>query len=157
MTPLKPVVEITLDCNDTERQAHFPAAALGYDEESSGRGVAYLNDPGGTGPLLCLLEFAEQKTTKNRIHFDLVVSGDGTDEEEWRRVTAEVSRLIALGASVRGEHPPRFIGMSAPRQRVRPNSLQRRSIVRVATSCNLANRSGLLSRPYASGGGSAPG
>ena len=40
----------------------------------------------------------EPKTAKNRLHLDLRVSGDGTPEDTWSRVTAEVTRLSAVGA-----------------------------------------------------------
>ena len=40
----------------------------------------------------------EPKTAKNRLHLDLRVSGDGTPEQKWSRVTDEVARLTAAGA-----------------------------------------------------------
>jgi len=41
---------------------------------------------------------SEPKTAKNRLHLDLRVSGDGTPEQKWSRVTDEVARLTAAGA-----------------------------------------------------------
>jgi len=43
----------------------------------------------------------EPKTAKNRLHLDLRVSGDGTPEHKWSRVTDEVARLSAAGAVAR--------------------------------------------------------
>jgi hypothetical protein len=48
------------------------------------------------------------------MHFDLVVSGEGSDEEKWHRVLADMARLEALGATARGRHQPRYAGMSDP-------------------------------------------
>lgn len=45
------------------------------------RGFAWLHDPRGTGPHLCLLEVPEPKTVKNRMHLDLAVSGEGSPDE----------------------------------------------------------------------------
>lgn len=111
---MKPVVEVAMDCTDAALLGEFWAAALGYVPRDSEAGVAYLDDPDGRGPFLCLLEVPEAKTVKNRMHFDLVVSGDGSDDEKWQRVLAEVSRLEALGATIRGTHPPQYVGMSDP-------------------------------------------
>lgn len=111
---MKPIVEVAMDCTNADRLGAFWAAALGYVAAEAEPGVAYLNDPDGRGPFVCLLEVPEPKTVKNRMHFDLVVSGEGGDEEKWQRVLAEVSRLEALGATVRGTHPPHYVGMSDP-------------------------------------------
>lgn len=111
---MKPIVEVTMDCVDAPRLAEFWSAALGYDVLDSQPGQAYLKDPDGKGPFLCLLEVPETKSTKNRMHFDLVVSRKGSDDENWQHVTAEVARLVGLGGTVRGEHPPRYVGMSDP-------------------------------------------
>ena len=111
---MKPIVEIALDCADAARQGAFWAAALGYELVEPEPGVAYLTDPDGQRPFLCVLEVPEPKSVKNRMHLDLVVSGEGSDEQKWERVTAEVARLERLGASVRGMHPPSYVGMSDP-------------------------------------------
>jgi Glyoxalase-like domain len=94
--------------------AAFWAEALGYDVIDAQPGQAYLRDPAGANPFLCLLEVPEPKTVKNRMHFDLVVSGKGDDDAKWQRVASEVARLVGLGATIREEHPPRFVGMSDP-------------------------------------------
>jgi hypothetical protein len=61
-----------------------------------------------------LLEVPEPKVVKNRMHFDLVVPGDGDADAMWLRVRAEATRLEGLGAVVREEHRPTFVGMNDP-------------------------------------------
>jgi predicted enzyme related to lactoylglutathione lyase len=80
-------IEITLDCNDLEAQAHFWTAALGYDVEAviEGRYIALA----GPGISLTLQRVPEAKTVKNRMHIDLLVDD----------VPAEVVRLESLGAT----------------------------------------------------------
>jgi hypothetical protein len=95
-----PIVEVTMDCANAATLGRFWQAALGYAARESPDGVAWLYDPAGQAPFLCLLEVPEPKTTKNRLHFDLNVSGDGTDEEKSQRIAADVERLRAAGASV---------------------------------------------------------
>jgi hypothetical protein len=111
----RPVVEITLDCAHVPTLAGFWSAALGYEILDSAEGQAYLSDPAGERPFLCLLEVPEAKSVKNRMHFDLVVTDEGDDDQtRWRRITDEVERLRVLGAVIRAEHPPRFVGMQDP-------------------------------------------
>ncbi len=62
-----------------------------------------------------LQEVPEPKSVPNRMHFDLVVSGEGPSEARWQRVTDEVARLRAAGASVRKEFPGRHVVMADPR------------------------------------------
>jgi hypothetical protein len=108
------VVEVTMDCADAVKQAAFWSAALGYEVLSAEPGQAYLKDPDDRGPFLCLLEVPEPKVAKNRMHFDLNITGEGDAEVMWKRVQAEMARLVELGATVRAEHPPSFVGMSDP-------------------------------------------
>ena len=56
----------------------------------------------------------EPKTVKNRMHIDLAVSGEGTPEDKWRRVTSAAARLQRAGASVLTEFPGRWITMADP-------------------------------------------
>ena len=70
---------------------------------STGRRTRTPTAASPVGPHLCLLEVPEPKTVKNRMHFDLVVSGEGSPDQQWQRVTDEVERLRALGASVLAE------------------------------------------------------
>ena len=113
-------VDLTLDCTDAEVLAAFWKTAVGYVDEpppppfatrqewlqsfgepaSDRLGGAWLHDPTGVAPRLCLLEVPEEKVAKNRLHFDLRVAGSGTPEERWTRITTEVARLRAAGASM---------------------------------------------------------
>jgi hypothetical protein len=81
-------VEITMDCCDLDRVAAFWAAALGsaMTPTVAGRYIA-LERPGL--PVLTLQRVAESKTTKNRMHLDVLVCD----------VDKEVVRLESLGAS----------------------------------------------------------
>ena len=81
-------IELTLDCVDLEATATFWQAALGYHRGHviEGRYVSL----SGHGPTLTLQQVAEKKTTKNRMHVDLLV--DDLD--------AQLARLRALGATV---------------------------------------------------------
>jgi len=95
--------EIVVDCHDTEAQAVFWAAVLGYRVVDSSDGdveIAPLEyEPADfaeqvrrapTAPTLMFQLVPEGKTVKNRLHID-VSPIDRTQE-------AEVERLIALGA-----------------------------------------------------------
>lgn len=112
-------IDLTLDCADAQMLAAFWKTAVGYVDEpppppfktreewlrafgeySDDRlGGAWLHDPAGVAPRLSLLEVPEKKTAKNRLHLDLRVAGGGTPQERWARVTDEVARLRAAGAS----------------------------------------------------------
>lgn len=114
-TRRRPIVEITLDCAHVPTMAAFWSAAIGSEILDAADGQAYLHDPANERPFLCLLEVPETKQVKNRMHFDLVVTDeDDDDESRWRKITDEVERFGRLGASVRGQHPPRFVGMQDP-------------------------------------------
>jgi catechol 2,3-dioxygenase-like lactoylglutathione lyase family enzyme len=106
--------DVTMDCANAPRQAAFWKLALGYrdapppsgfdsteawlasvgvPEEEWGDG-AWLVDPDGAAPRLCLLTVPEGKTAKNRLHLDVRVGPD------WAAVLAFAERLTAAGASV---------------------------------------------------------
>ena len=115
--------QITIDCADADRLARFWAEALGYqlappppgfdswadwyrsvgvpEEEVTGVGVDRLVDPGGHGPKFWFQQVPEGKVVKNRIHFDLTVSGgrETTMGQRKAAVDAAADRLVALGAS----------------------------------------------------------
>ena len=117
-TGVPPVVEVTLDCADASVLTRFWTLALGYVDNSPdadpARGFAWLKDPRGVGPHLCLLEVPEPKAGKNRMHLDLNVSGAGTPEERWQRVAAEVTRLCGAGASVVTAFPGDHVVLADP-------------------------------------------
>lgn len=112
-------VDLTLDCRDAQRLAEFWKVAAGYVDEpppspfktradwmkSFGESTdgrlpgAWLYDPTGVAPRLSLLEVPESKSAKNRLHMDLRVSGEGTPPQRWARVSDEVKRLHAAGAT----------------------------------------------------------
>jgi hypothetical protein len=124
--------DLTLDCADAQRLGEFWKPALGYvdepppapfatreewlrhhevPEEEWGDGV-WLCRPDGSGPRLSILRVPEPKTAKNRLHLDILL--DGEDEGRWGRITAEVERLRAAGASVLWEADGRHVVMADP-------------------------------------------
>jgi hypothetical protein len=114
-------IQVVIDCADPARLAEFWAAALGYtgqeppagfatwQEFLSARGVPESEwnsanavvDPDKRGPRLFFQRVPEPKTVKNRLHLDLNVGGGPDTDLELRRerVQAEVSRLVAAGAT----------------------------------------------------------
>jgi catechol 2,3-dioxygenase-like lactoylglutathione lyase family enzyme len=117
-------LQVTIDCADPDRLAYFWADALGYklleppdgfpswrewylsvgvSEEELGDfdGNDRLVDPDGAGPRFWFQKVPEPKVVKNRIHFDINVSGgrDVPMATRRERVDAEVERLIEAGAS----------------------------------------------------------
>jgi hypothetical protein len=86
----------TFDCEDALVVARFWAAALGgeLDEDSTSE-KAFVEAPGWGGPGMWFNRVPEEKTAKNRVHFDLR-SPD--------TMRAEVARLQTLGASVFEDH-----------------------------------------------------
>jgi hypothetical protein len=89
------IKSVTFDAGDALVLARFWAAALGSDvDEESTADKAYVEAPGWGGPNLWFQRVPEGKTAKNRLHFDLRAPG---------RISDEVARLEALGASVLNE------------------------------------------------------
>jgi hypothetical protein len=89
------VKSVTFDCSSALQLAAFWAAALGsnvYEDSTDDR--AWVEPAGWGGPNLWFRRVPESKTAKNRQHFDLRAMGP---------VSAEVERLVALGASVISE------------------------------------------------------
>jgi hypothetical protein len=83
---------VTFDCADAAVLGGFWAQALGQ-ELDPGAGEQFasigLHDSGRTGTRWCFAQVPEGKSTKNRMHPDLIT----TDLE------AEVERLVGLGAT----------------------------------------------------------
>ena len=118
-------LQITVDCTSSSRMTRFWAAALRYQIEpppegfptwnayyrsigvaedeldADGDGSDSLIDPTGRGPRIWFQVVPEPRTVKNRLHFDLGVSGGRTVplETRKRRVDAEVDRLVEAGAT----------------------------------------------------------
>ena len=111
-----------MDAHDPAREAKFWAAALRYVAEPPPSGFATwgayyeriglpeeersdesdsIVDPTGAGPRIWFQAVEESKTTKNRLHIDLGVSGGFGIALPVRkeRVEAEAVRLVSLGAT----------------------------------------------------------
>jgi hypothetical protein len=114
--------QITVDCANPDRLAHFWAGALGYQIEDPPAGfdswIAYwrsvgvpeaeldegsdsIVDPAGIGPRIRFQKVPEGKIVKNRLHLDLNVSGGRRVAIAIRkeRVDAEADRLVGIGAT----------------------------------------------------------
>ncbi|MFE7751416.1 VOC family protein [Streptomyces sp. NPDC057428] len=90
------VQHITIDCADAYELAGFWAAVLGSsvsDDDEPGDPEALVETPGAA---LLFITVPEPKSTKNRVHLDLRPEGRTRDEE--------VERLLALGATLVGDH-----------------------------------------------------
>ncbi|MFB6892146.1 VOC family protein [Kitasatospora sp. NPDC056327] len=115
------LIDLTLDCTDAQLLAAFWRTALGYVDEpppapyrtreewlaqfdlpegEDADDGAWLCDPDGVGPRLCILKVPEPKTAKNRLHMDVRVPVDGGPAQRWARIEAEAERLVEAGGSV---------------------------------------------------------
>ncbi|WP_405678889.1 VOC family protein [Streptomyces sp. NBC_00868] len=87
---------ITFDCSDAYSLGQFWAAALDgslADDDFPGDPEALVTAP---GMALLLVTVPDPKTIKNRVHMDLQPQDRTRDEE--------VERILALGATVFGDH-----------------------------------------------------
>jgi predicted enzyme related to lactoylglutathione lyase len=82
------VTEVCIDANDTHALAGWWASVLGWAAADTDDGDVALRAPAGAGPDWLFIAVPEDKTVKNRIHFDLT-----PDDQQ-----AEVDRVVALGA-----------------------------------------------------------
>ncbi len=90
------VRHITIDCGDTYALGGFWGKVLGAslaDDDLPGDSEALLVSEGGT---LLFIEVPEGKSAKNRVHLDLQPQDRTRDDE--------VDRLLALGATLVGDH-----------------------------------------------------
>ncbi|QKW18027.1 VOC family protein [Kitasatospora sp. NA04385] len=87
-------VMVTVDCAEPQELARWWAGALGGEiVEDHGEFVMVAAQPVAMG----FQRVAEERRGKNRVHVDFrVATGTG--------MAGEVERLVALGASVVGEH-----------------------------------------------------
>jgi len=114
-------IQVTFDCADPDRLAHFWADLLGYQldpppegydswekwlttqgvPESEWNSASAVSDPDGHGPRICFQRVPEPKDRKNRVHLDVNVGGPrGTPDAERRSaVDAAVERAVGLGAT----------------------------------------------------------
>ncbi|MFD8708290.1 VOC family protein [Kitasatospora sp. NPDC059648] len=87
-------VMITVDCAEPQELARWWATALGGEiAQDHGDFVIVKAEPVALG----FQRVAEERRGKNRVHIDFAAA-PGTS------LTVEVARLVALGASVVGEH-----------------------------------------------------
>ncbi|MGW3107185.1 VOC family protein [Streptomyces sp. NPDC001100] len=128
-------IDLTLDCDDARLLAAFWKTALGYvdeplpapfatraewiahyDPEDDGGedDGAWLCDPDGVGPRLCILKVPEPKTAKNRLHLDIRVPVRGGGEERWAAIRAEAERLVGVGGRVLTEFDGHHVVMADP-------------------------------------------
>ncbi|MEZ0091510.1 VOC family protein [Streptacidiphilus sp. EB129] len=93
------VRNITVDCADAYAVAAFWGAVLDrpvVEDEDPSPGAVELLISTGSGPGLLFLTVPEPKSVKNRLHLDLQPQDRSRDEE--------VERLLALGATLVGDH-----------------------------------------------------
>jgi len=91
------IKSVSFDAADALALARFWAAVFGSDvDEDSTTDKAFVEAAGWGGPNIWFTRVPEPRAAKNRMHFDLRAPG---------AVTAEVSRLEKLGATVVHRHP----------------------------------------------------
>ena len=114
-------VQIVFDCADPDSLGRFWAEALHYKPQDPPSGFASweaflkaqgvpekewnaanaIVDPEKVGPRIYLQKMDTPKPAKNRVHLDINVSGGRHVplDERVKRITAEVERIIRLGAT----------------------------------------------------------
>ncbi|MDJ0393786.1 VOC family protein [Rhodococcus sp. G-MC3] len=91
--------QVTYDCADPERVAHFWSEVLGYEVPPSAEGDASWSccvDP--SGPRLYFQRVPEGKVAKNRLHLDVRAGTGLAGKERLATLEAESARVVALGA-----------------------------------------------------------
>ncbi len=87
---------VVIDCSDLRRSAQFWADVLGYRADSAAVGPYWSLIPeNGQGVEVLLQQVGDGKHGKNRLHLDLRPAD----------LTAEVSRILGLGASLLTDRP----------------------------------------------------
>jgi predicted enzyme related to lactoylglutathione lyase len=101
-------LSLVLDCLDPSTLAPFWAATLGYDVIADVGNYVMLLPADKAGPKLLIQRVPEQKTVKNRVHFDV----------ETADIEATATELEGLGATrvsaVLSEHGSSWIVMNDP-------------------------------------------
>ena len=107
------VLNVTIDCQDAGAVAQFWEAVTGHPKKQvhqPGNDYWVVGPPDGSLPRLVFVTVPEKKSTKNRVHLDLLPS-DSSQEEE-------VARLLDLGASLvddrRRSDPGGWVVMADP-------------------------------------------
>jgi predicted enzyme related to lactoylglutathione lyase len=80
--------EVCIDAHDIHALSSWWSTVLGWRAESTDDGDVALRAPAGAGPDWLFLAVPDDKSVKNRIHFDFT-----PDDQQ-----AEVDRVLALGA-----------------------------------------------------------
>lgn len=131
---MKRPIDLTFDCAHAPVMAAFWKLALGYVDapppapfKSRGEWLAsygvpeeewdtgaWLCDPDGVGPRLSILPVPEGKVAKNRLHMDVRVSDEGTEDDRWRRVMALAEVLVEAGGTVLHPFPMHHVVMADP-------------------------------------------
>jgi predicted enzyme related to lactoylglutathione lyase len=108
------VLNITFDCLDARSVAQFWGAVTGYPNElqhQPGNDYWVVGPPDGSLPRLVFVTVPAKKSSKNRVHLDLLPKDSASQEEE-------VARLLDLGAVVvddrRDSSPGGWIVMADP-------------------------------------------
>ena len=108
------VLNITFDCLDARSVAQFWGAVTGYPNElqhQPGNDYWVVGPPDGCLPRLVFVTVPEKKSSKNRVHLDMLPKDSASQEEE-------VARLLDLGARVvddsRDSSPGGWIVMADP-------------------------------------------
>ena len=108
------VLNITFDCLDARSVAQFWEAVTGYPSElqhQPGNDYWVVGPPDESLPRLVFVTVPEKKSTKNRVHLDLLPKDSASQEEE-------VARLLGLGAGIiddrRHASPGGWIVMADP-------------------------------------------
>ena len=81
---------IAIDAVNPRLVADFWCAVLGWVVLDEDEGIVSIGPQGGQGPTIDVCRVPEEKTVKNRLHFDL--RADGVERQ------AELQRLLDLGA-----------------------------------------------------------
>ena len=107
------ILNVTFDCTNSELLAHFWSEVTRWPVskvDMPGNPFWLVARPDVEGIHLVFVEVPEAKTSKNRVHLDLVPEGGSQDEE--------VARLQALGAVIvddrRNLSPGSWIVMTDP-------------------------------------------
>lgn len=85
---------VSIDTNDLAGSTAFWTAVAGYKVDAQDETYAFLVDPEGTGPALCINVVPEKREGKNRLHLDL-----HTDD-----LLGEAARVEGLGAERLARH-----------------------------------------------------
>ena len=80
--------------------------SVGVPEEQHGSAFA-LVDPQGTGPRIFFQQVPEDKVAKNRLHMDVRAAPGLSGDDRMAALERECDRLVALGATRRGDRARR--------------------------------------------------